>query len=236
MKAYRIVLTSWTASFRCPNIISGVQLSLNSPPLSTIYGILSASTGEYITPDICSVAYCFRHTSKAFDLEAIQKHELNKKTGYPTNKITADIVKRQLLFDNVLIIYLFDEFIAKSFENPFFSLLLGRSSDLATVESIDLIDIRKKKNLNLHGTVFPMKISSAFGQIQALPTHFTDSIPRESLNIQPFSVIDSQGEWISNDNNYLDFSNWKWNKEPAYIENVEGYKDEETALELWFNE
>jgi len=36
MKVFRIDITSWTASFRYPNLISGVQPTLEVPPLSTI--------------------------------------------------------------------------------------------------------------------------------------------------------------------------------------------------------
>ncbi len=52
MKAYRIHLTSWTASFRYPNLISGYQPSLVVPPLATIYGLISAAAGDYISGSV----------------------------------------------------------------------------------------------------------------------------------------------------------------------------------------
>ena len=48
MKAFRIHITSWTASFRYPNLISGYQPSLVVPPLSTVFGLFSAAVGDYV--------------------------------------------------------------------------------------------------------------------------------------------------------------------------------------------
>ena len=42
MRIYRIEITSWTASFRYPNIISGYQPTLCVPPLSTVLGLINA--------------------------------------------------------------------------------------------------------------------------------------------------------------------------------------------------
>jgi len=49
MKVYRIHVTSWTASFRYPNMISGYQPTLSAPPLSTINGLISAAKGDLFT-------------------------------------------------------------------------------------------------------------------------------------------------------------------------------------------
>jgi len=233
MKAFRIVLSSWTASFRCPNIISGVQLSMQAPPLSTIYGLISASVGDYVGPENCGISYCFRHTSSSFDLETIYKIQLNKEKGFPTRNATSDIVKRQILFDNVLILYVDNEKIAKSFENPIFPLLLGRSGDLATVERIDEVVLNKKKGLKIAGTVFPLKMGKAYGQLQALPTHFSNTLPRKNIGTQPFYIISSKGTWKRNDNNYLNFEEWVWEQEPVFVD-VEGYTDDITGLDLWW--
>lgn len=233
MEAYRIVITSWTASFRCPNIISGVQLSMESPPLSTIYGIISASVGYYVTPKECGVAYCFRHSGQFFDLETIYKVELKKSTGTPTKYATSDIVRRQVLFDNILVLYIDNDKIAQSFASPTFPILLGRSGDLATVEKIDKINLKSKRGINISGTVFPMKKGKAYGQIQALPTHFTDTIPRENIDTQPFYVIKSKGRWKGKFTDWLDFENWIWDSKPVFVD-VEGYHDGEIGLDVWW--
>ena len=232
MEVYRVVLTSWTASFRCPNIIAGIQLSADAPPISTIYGLLSSASGKYITPDDCGISYCYRYAGSTFDLETIYKVVLNSKDK-PSKNAIADIVKRQVLFDNVLILYLDNKEIAEAFESPVFPLLLGRSGDLASVERVDKVVLDEKVGISIRGTVFPLSKGKAIGQLQAFPTHFSNTIPRKGFNIQPYYILKSKGEWKSNTYDYLNFDSWVWDSQPVFID-VEGYHDRETGLDLWW--
>lgn len=232
MEAYRAVITSWTASFRCPNVIAGTQLSLEAPPLSAIYGLLSAAAGKYITPEDCGIAYCYRYIGRTFDLETIYKIELDGK-GLPGRKARTDIVRRQVLFDNMLVLYLDNPEIAQRLKSPFFPLLLGRSGDLASVEAVDEILLREKKGLDIAGTVFPLKKGKAAGQLQALPTHFSDTIPRRNINTQPFYILSAKGRWKEKPGNFLDFKSWVWENKPVAVD-AEGYHDESTGLDLWW--
>lgn len=59
MKVYRVKLTSWTASFRFPNIISGYQPTLPVPPISTVLGILNACAGTYLEYGKLDIGYYF---------------------------------------------------------------------------------------------------------------------------------------------------------------------------------
>lgn len=98
MKYLRIKINSWTASFRYPIFITGYQPSLRLPPLSTIYGLLSAIKGEYVTETNMKVGYLFSSQGITMDLETVYELESNLK--YKTN-----VCKREILFDNVLYIY-----------------------------------------------------------------------------------------------------------------------------------
>jgi CRISPR-associated protein Cas5t len=71
MKAYRVELNGWTASFRYPQLVSGTQPTLPLPPPSTIYGLVSAAVGQWVDPRDCRLAYVFQHAGKARDLETI---------------------------------------------------------------------------------------------------------------------------------------------------------------------
>ena len=46
--AFRVRLSSWTCSFRYPNLISGFQPTLHVPPVSTVLGLLNAAAGRYL--------------------------------------------------------------------------------------------------------------------------------------------------------------------------------------------
>ena len=76
-----------------------------------------------------------------------------------------------------------------SFNHPAYPILLGRSSDLAMVSEIKEVNLELKSNVNLGKTILPFDTEGAFGTIQALPTHFTDSIPRKTIGTKPFILM-----------------------------------------------
>lgn len=187
MKAYRVHLTSWTASFRYPNLISGFQPSLVVPPLSTLYGLISAATGRYICARDLPVGFVYTSGAQTIELETIYQFS-TKGTRLVTKP---NVIRRQILFDNHLWLYLSDAGIADAFAEPHFQLLLGRSNDLATVAAIDTVELEERSTLDgLRGTVVPMKTVPFAAPIQALPVSFTDEIPRRGIGIRPFYLLE----------------------------------------------
>ena len=182
MKYLRILIEGWTASFRYPAFISGFQPTLPVPPLSTIYGLLSAAKGELVTPDETNVGFVFDYDAKAVDLETI--YELKGLKGNKSN-----VAKREFLFKPSLYLYTDDLEFKKYFKNPAYPILLGRSSDLAIISEIKEIEMEKKNNVKLGKTILPFGIEGAFGIIQALPTHFSDSIPRKAIGTKPYLLM-----------------------------------------------
>lgn len=182
MKYLRILIEGWTASFRYPAFISGFQPTLPVPPLSTIYGLLSAAKGELVTPDETNVGFVFDYDAKAVDLETI--YELKGLKGNKSN-----VAKREFLFNPSLYLYTDDLEFKKYFKNPAYPILLGRSSDLAIISEIKEIEMEKKNNVKLGKTILPFGIGGAFGIIQALPTHFSDSIPRKAIGTKPYLLM-----------------------------------------------
>lgn len=204
MKASRILIEGWVTSFRYPAFISGFQPSLPVPPLSTVYGLISAAKGELVTPSDLSVGYVFTHKGKAVDLETI--YELSGLKG------KSNVIKREFLVDPKIYLYIDDSNYAKYFKNPHYPLLLGRSTDLVTVSEIREVNLEKKSNAKLGKTVLPLGVNGAYGTIQALPTHFTDTIPRKAAGTRPFIMM----------NQFFDYSQ-------------ECYYDEEKQWGIWFH-
>lgn len=186
MIAYRIKITSWTASFRYPNLISGYQPSLVVPPLSTIYGLISAAAGKYVCAYDMPAGYVFNFETQTIELETI--YQFSAKSTRLSTK--SNVIRRQILFDNSLWLYLTDAEAARSFLNPHFQLLLGRSNDLASVESVEEIELQSVKTLEkLKGTTVPMRGIPMAAPIQALPVSFTDEIPRRNIRTFPFFLL-----------------------------------------------
>jgi CRISPR-associated protein Cas5t len=65
IEAVRVTITAYTASFRVPHFV-GYQLTLPVPPLSTIYGLISAAAGRWVLPqEVEWLAYKCEYESKA---------------------------------------------------------------------------------------------------------------------------------------------------------------------------
>ncbi|KAA6344349.1 hypothetical protein EZS27_008007 [termite gut metagenome] len=202
MKLYRIKISSWTSSFRYPNIISGFQPTLEVPPVSTVLGLINACSGKYLKHNGLEIGYYFDYKIKATDLETIYQIEQHDQ-GYPKNQVKSNIISREFLYDCRLFIYLKDDSFIEYFDKPHYQLLLGRSNDLATIEEKGKeIDVEEVENAEyIKGQVVPFKGNSIPGLLQALPKYFTDTIPRKTLGTEAYTVIscnDSTGKTTVN--------------------------------------
>lgn len=200
MEVYTVDIRSWTASFRYPNLISGVQPTLEVPPISTVLGLVNAAAGRYLNHKKLKIGYYFQYESKAIDLETI--YMIDSKDRRPTNNAKSNIIRREFLFDNYLRIYVEDEVIVSFFENPVYSLVLGRMNDLA---SVDIHSLKSKRSLELvegadriKGQIVPFRNNHLPGTIQALPKYFTNTIPRRNLGTEPYSIINHQARIKTN--------------------------------------
>ena len=114
-----------------------------------------------------------------------------------------NIVKREFFYGCELYLYLTNLDLEKCFINPCFQLLLGRSSDLAFIEEIKLIELVKKEKVIYKGTILPQNLKLP-GLRVALPSYFIDSIPREPAGIKPFLLIGQHLECNSNSGEFVD--------------------------------
>lgn len=189
MRVFRIDITAWTASFRYPNLISGVQPTLEAPPLSTVLGILNAASGQYLLHQDLEIGYYFEFAGKTFDLETIYMIPTDSK-GRPANQAKSNIIQREFMADVLLSIYLKDPTMLEFLRRPYYDILLGRSGDLATValpQEVDLIEVDQADKIK--GQIIPLKGNFLPGKIQALPVYFTDEFPRKNLGTEPYTVI-----------------------------------------------
>lgn len=192
MKVIRVHITGWVSSFRNPLFISGFQPTLALPPLSAIYGLLTAAKGEWVTPHDAAIGYVFRSRGKAVDLETV--YEFKGKTK-PNQKeidlrdVKSNISRRECLVAPELYLYTPDTWLGEAFERPRYPLLLGRSTDLATVTSIDEIELQSVSQTTYQDTLLPFPHPQIYGQVQALPTHFTAEMPRKPLGMRAYCLV-----------------------------------------------
>lgn len=188
MQVHIVDISSWTASFRYPNLISGVQPTLDVPPVSTVLGLINAAAGQYLNHRTVELGYYFQFEAKAFDLETI--YQIDSNNGRATNNAKSNIIRREFLYNAQLKIYLTDKALADFFRQPYYSLVLGRMNDLATVEHVTTVDLPEVSySSRIAGQVVPFRENHLAGQIQALPKYFTDTFPRQNVGTEPYSII-----------------------------------------------
>jgi len=180
---YRIKIVGWTASFRYPIFVYGYQPTLAVPPYSTVYGLISAAYGKIVTPNEVEVRYVFNSAGKGVDLETIYE--------WMRGKISkSNVIRREFLLHPELYLYIKEKEMADSFKKPSYPLLLGRSTELAFVEEIKKVNLIQKANFKVGGIILPFPpIRSLNGTIQALPTHFSDTFPREPLGTRSWFIV-----------------------------------------------
>lgn len=206
MKVYRIKISSWTASFRYPNLISGFQPTLEVPPISTVLGLINAASGRYIdySNEKYSIGYYFEYDIKTVDLETIYQVELKttkSKNQFPGSTVKSNVINREFLYDCSLYIYSKDKLIKDSFQRPFYPILLGRSGDLATVDEIKELNLKQNEESNhIRGQIIPFNEGFVAGEIQALPQYFSDTIPRKNIGTQPYSIIPHKAKNVGGEN------------------------------------
>ena len=89
-------------------------------------------------------------------------------------------------------------------------------------KKIEIIELNKKENVRFGGTSFPFNPEFRIsGKLQALPTHFSDEMPRQALGTQPFCLVET------------DFSGKSLNLRPQIFQN-EIYYDSELDWGIYF--
>lgn len=192
LQAVCITLTAYTASFRVPAFV-GHQLTLPVPPLSTVFGLLSAAKGSWVMPDEVEwLAYRCTYESKATDLEAIFTVERSK-PGESARFVTRNVIQREFLTMPCLTLYLPPEW-ENVFRKPRYSLLLGRTQDVASVMSVSLVELKPVSEGTVGGVLLPFEliaINNVSAWLQNLPVAFTDEPQRQPVRMHVFGIVDA---------------------------------------------
>lgn len=189
----RVTLIAYTASFRVPSFV-GHQLTLSVPPLSTIYGLLSAAAGRWVLPqEVEWLAYRCEYEGRAIDLEAIVTVERKKLTE--AARITGrNVLDREFLSMPRLTLYLPSEW-ETPLRRPRYALLLGRTQDVASVESIVPVTLELVNEGLINGVLVPwelVKQNHVPSLLYNLPIAFTAEPERRLLGMKMFGVVDAK--------------------------------------------
>ena len=192
MEAVRVEIRAYTASFRIPGMMS-YQVTSPVPPPSTIYGLLAAAMGREVTPEETWIAYRCTYLAVQEDLEKIiiydEKGPVWQKALYQPK---TNVLRRQFLFEPRLTLYLQPGAVAEAFLRPRFPILLGRSQDVAYVESLTQATLEPTEQAEMAGVLLPFPVADPRmkSRLMSFPTFYPIAPGRRPRAVKPFHVID----------------------------------------------
>jgi CRISPR-associated protein Cas5t len=176
MRVLKVVLEGITTSFRYPHFMMGVQPTFPMPPPATIYGLICSTLGEWVDPQGLAFAYHFTAQGVVEDVEHI--HVLSASSGrlpgMPYPKVLEGNVnpfRRQMLLHPRLVLYLNRPGWESTFRSPYYPVALGRSQDLCSYTSINVVDLEQSQEAYFEHTLLPyeMATQTATGIVALMP-------------------------------------------------------------------
>ncbi len=181
----KVTIEAPVVSFRYPHFLIGRQPSFDVPPPSTIFGHVASALGEWPrSPIRFAYAFHARGRARDLEHQQVisrtsgklpgdvvdplwrlpepkpGKKKLTKKEQTPRllEKTTEAVVQphlRDFLFDVRLELYLDPPDLAVAFRSPVFTVVLGRSQDLACIRRVETIDLQPAGKGYLERTILP---------------------------------------------------------------------------------
>ncbi|MCL6590008.1 MAG: CRISPR-associated protein Cas5 [Firmicutes bacterium] len=181
MEAIKVELEGVTTSFRYPYLMIGRQLSFPVPPPATIYGHICSAVGDFIDPSDLKAAYSFLAPGTVDDLELlyIATPGSGKIKGweYPAALDCGEQpqpTKRELLFYPKLTLYLWSKELERLYtamRSPRYTVVLGRSQDLAAYRNVEKVELVKSNEAYCDGSLLPLecRFHTTAGTVYRLP-------------------------------------------------------------------
>lgn len=205
MQVLRAQASGLTASFRYPHFLVGRQPSFRMPPPATIYGLICCALGEFIQPGGLRFAYVFTHQGVADDVELL--HVIEAGTGrlpggtLPKNlEATTNPVRREVLLFPEITLYVSSERgeadldrLAHAFREPRYTAVLGRSQDLLSYRSVEIVDLEESAAAYFQSTLLPWSyyLRTLAGIAVTMP-RFIDPADRRRVLWSPFVVLEDR--------------------------------------------
>ena len=149
MEVLRVELEAPVCSFRLPHFLVGRQLTFDMPPPATIYGHVASAVGDFPDPRSFRFAYRFTTIGTGEDLE--NQHIIVPGgsrpfaiggVAYPSStSATVQPTGRQFLFGCRMMLYLDRLDFEEAFRTPRFTVILGRSQDLADYIKVEKVEL-----------------------------------------------------------------------------------------------
>ena len=160
MRVLKVTAEGLTTSFRYPHFIQQVQPTFPMPPPSTIYGHIASALGDWFDPVGVRFAYHFTYATKKKELEhtIILAESSGKLKGTKIPKVLEGRVNpfdREVLFLPRLTLYVNQPEWLPYFHSPQYAVVLGRSQDLFTYTSVEIVELEQAEHAYFEHTLLP---------------------------------------------------------------------------------
>jgi CRISPR-associated protein Cas5t len=215
----KVTIEAPVVSFRYPHFLIGRQPTFDMPPPSTIFGHIASALGEWPRTAL-RFAYFFRCGGRAGDLEhqqiisrtsgkfpgdlvdplwrppdpepgkKLKKSALQPRLLQKTTEAVVQPHQRDFLFDARLELYLDPPELAAAFRSPAFTVVLGRSQDLASVKRVEVVELPTATNGYVERTILPATLRPRlpWGVTTLMPRYIGPPPERQSV-FAPYIVL-----------------------------------------------
>jgi CRISPR-associated protein Cas5t len=195
MRVLKVVAEGLTTSFRYPHFMQQVHPSFPAPPPATIYGHMCSALGEWFDPQGVKVAYQFTHQGIARDLEHIvvakpAGGKLGETTHPKVLEGNINPFEREIFFRPRLTLYINRPEWLSMFQSPRYAVVLGRSQDLFTYTSVEVIQLEQSERAYFGHTVLPYEMAlQARRGVTVLMPRFIDYNRNRHPTFQRYFVV-----------------------------------------------
>lgn len=177
LRVLKIVAEGLTTSFRYPHFMVGVQPTYEMPPPATLYGHIASALGQWFAPQGVRFAVRFTYRAKQADVETTYflkaaGGKMPRARAFPkVLKGNPNPLKRELLFFPRLVLYINRPEWLEAFRRPRYAVVLGRSQDLFTYRTVEVVELRRTDHAYLEHTLLPYDyaLRTAAGQSVLMP-------------------------------------------------------------------
>lgn len=169
MRVLKVVAEGVTTSFRYPHFMQQIHPTYEMPPPATIYGHISSALGDWPDPTGVQFAYHFTTKGKVTDLEHIimLSASTGKLKGTNIPKVLEGNVnpfERDLLFRPILTLYINRPEWLDAFRSPRYAVVLGRSQDLSTYTSVEIVELEQAERAYFEHTLLSHDMALQIGR------------------------------------------------------------------------
>lgn len=192
MQVVRVEMEGLATSFRYPHFMWGRHPTYEMPPPATIYGHICSAVGKWIDPARVSFGYAFTHDGKGEDLEHV--HAVVAGNGRPLREKGQVVfpepvntrggvnpLTREFLFRPRMTLYVNPAEYEEFFREPHYATILGRSQDLMSYTSVEVVELERALGAYYEHTLLPweMRVRVRRGVTVLMPRYVDYSRGRE---------------------------------------------------------